>query len=345
MPSTLSKSQTPNQFILPDLLSSCLLKRGINPHYQEAAAESAAWLGSHNILSDKKRAEVISNHNELLVAHTYPYAEYEQFRTCCDFVNLLFIIDECSDEQNGQDAHATGKIFLDALRDADNQDSSPLAVMTKEFRARYIKLAGSQTSRRFFERCQSYIEAVAKEAQLREHGQVLDLESFIPLRRENSAVPLVFGLFEYALGIDLPQEVFDDSTFQEVFLTAVDLVCWSNDVYSYNMEYAKGIHGNNIVTVLMKTYNFDLQTSCDYVGLYFRKLMAQFEMGKIRLPSWSSEVDVQVARYVDALEYWIRGNLDWCFETNRYFGPHHHEVKSTRVVTLLHPTLVVDSDD
>ncbi|KAK7463064.1 Sesquiterpene synthase 10 [Stygiomarasmius scandens] len=338
----------PQQFILPDLLSCCPLKGATNPHYRQAGAESAAWINSYNIFTDQKRAFFIQGCNELLVSHTYPYAEFEQFRTCCDFVNLLFVVDEVSDDQNGRDARATGQIFLKAMKDPTNTDTSTLSTITKEFRARYFRLAGPQTSRRFLKHCEDYVECVAEEAELRERGQVLDLEAFTHLRRENSAIRVCFGLFEYALGIDLPQEVFDDATFMEAYWAATDLVCWANDVYSYNMEQAKGHSGNNIVTVLMRARGYDLQEACDYIGHYFKKLMARFTSAKARLPSWGSNVDAEVAKYVDAMGHWVRGNLDWSFETIRYFGPRHNEIKTTRVVTLLRPDSVpeiYESDD
>ncbi len=99
---------------------------------------------------------------------------------------------------------------------------------TDSFRERYMRLAGPNTARRFLQHCQDYIDCVSREAELREQGEVLDINSFTDLRRENSAIRLCFGLFEYVLGIDLPQEVFDDPTFMEVYWAAADLVCWAN---------------------------------------------------------------------------------------------------------------------
>lgn len=119
-------------FKLPDLLSMCPVKGSTNPHYAKAAAESSAWTNSYNLFTDQKRAFFIQGSNELLVSHTYPYADYEQFRTCCDFVNLLFVVDEVSDDQSGRDARATGNIFLQVMRHDDWDDGSPLAQMTKE---------------------------------------------------------------------------------------------------------------------------------------------------------------------------------------------------------------------
>ena len=125
-------SSPSRQFILPDLLPVCPFEGSESPHYSKAAPESSAWVNSYNILTNKKRAYFVQGSNELLVSHTYPYADYEQFRTCCDFVNLLFVVDEVSDDQDGKDARRTGNIFLYAMRDSNWDDGSLLAQMTKE---------------------------------------------------------------------------------------------------------------------------------------------------------------------------------------------------------------------
>ncbi|EIN03697.1 terpenoid synthase [Punctularia strigosozonata HHB-11173 SS5] len=321
-------------FYLPDLHAVCPLKGSTNPHYKQAGAESSAWINSYNVFTDRKRAFFVQGCNELLVSHTYPYAGYEEFRTTCDFVNLLFVVDEVSDDQDGEDARKTGNVFLNAMRHDDWLDGSALAKMTKDFRTRFLRLAGPACARRFLNHCDKYIEAVSREAEYREHGLVLDVEAFTNLRRENSAIRLCFGLFEAVLGIDLPDYVFEDATFMSLYWAAADMVCWSNDVYSYDMEQAKGLSGNNIVTVLMQANGTTLQETSDYIGEYFRDLMDRFTAKKAMLPSWTPQVDAAVARYVAAMEHWVIGNLIWSFETQRYFGPRHEEVKATRLVVL-----------
>ena len=91
-----------------------------------------------------------------------------------------------------------------------------------------MRTAGANCRRRFLEHCEDYIEAISKEAEYRERDEVLDMERYETLRRENSAVRLCFMLAMYALGIDLPDEVFEDSTFMTVYFAACDLVCWAN---------------------------------------------------------------------------------------------------------------------
>ena len=56
---------------------------------------------------------------------------------------------------------------------------------------------------------------------------------------------------------------------------------------------------------------------------------------KKHLPSWGVAVDAAVASYVEAMEHWIVGNLDWSFKTLRYFGPQNEEIRLTRIVSIL----------
>ncbi|KAI0649321.1 terpenoid synthase [Trametes meyenii] len=337
-------SSSPSSFVLPDLHAVTPFKGSFNPHYAEAAAESSAWANSYSVFSDAKRAFFLQAGSELLCAHAYPYADYERFRTTCDFVNLLFAVDEISDDQDGKGAHATGLTFYRAMSDPSFDDGSVLCTMTKEFTARLLKHCGPLTYRRFIKHCRDYIEAVAKEAELRERGEVLDLDAYQLLRRENSAVRFCFGLAGYALGIDLPDEVVEHPAFMTMHLSTVDMVCWSNDLYSYNMEQAMGHTGNNVMTVLMKDKNLDLQGAADYVGVHFKGLIDTFHAAKSTLPSWGPKIDDEVAQYAMAMQTWVIGNLNWSFETQRYFGHARHEIRRTRVVYLT-PRRVLDESE
>ncbi|KAI0711928.1 terpenoid synthase [Cerioporus squamosus] len=315
-------------FTLPDLLAACPLKGSTSPHYTQACAESRAWVNGYHMFRGSKLAFFLQGSNELLVSHTYPYAGYDQFRTCCDFVNLLFVVDEVSDDQDGQGARHTGEVFLNAMRYPDWDDGSPLAQMTREFKQRLLEYAGPRCYRRFLVHCVDYVNAVAREAELRERGEVLDTTAFQTLRRENSAIRLCFGLFEFVLGVDLPDAVFQDEHFMTLYWAAADMVCWSNDVYSYNMEQAKGHSGNNIVTVLMREKNIDLQAASDLVGEHFQGLMDRFMETKARLPSYWPRCRRR------GRTHWVIGNLEWSFESQRYFGSEHRRVRENGVVLL-----------
>lgn len=91
-----------------------------------------------------------------------------------------------------------------------------------------MKHAGPRSHQRFLQHSIDYVTAVGKEAEYREQGEILDLASYETLRRENSAVRLCFSLCELCLGIDLPDEIFEDDDFMALYWAACDMVCWSN---------------------------------------------------------------------------------------------------------------------
>jgi hypothetical protein len=73
-----------------------------------------------------------------------------------------------------------------------------------------------------------FFQAVAQQTLDRSLGDMLDLETYIALRRDTSGCKPVFVLMEYAAGIDLPDEVADHPIIRDLNEAANDLVTWSN---------------------------------------------------------------------------------------------------------------------
>lgn len=119
-------------YTLPDLEAICKWKAAFNPHHAEAAAASSKWVLGFGLFKGKKLQFFREGGSELLCSYVYHYADVEKLRVACDFVNLLFCIDEISDEQTAQDARKTGSVVLKALKDANYDDGSLLCRMTKE---------------------------------------------------------------------------------------------------------------------------------------------------------------------------------------------------------------------
>jgi len=75
---------------------------------------------------------------------------------------------------------------------------------------------------------EEWFKGVAREAQSRKDGIIPGVEEFIPIRRQTSAIALGFHMIEYALGIELPEKVLEDPTFQTLFNCAVDFIALKN---------------------------------------------------------------------------------------------------------------------
>jgi hypothetical protein len=135
---------SPRQFRLPDLLASCPLKDATNPYYKEASA-AMTFLRTENGLSLSRARMNSFVHMYTLMLVTNSFARLAILyvfvlrllfkRIKIDFVpqvNLLFVVDEVSDDQNGMDARTTGRIFVNAMKYPKWDDGSKLARITKE---------------------------------------------------------------------------------------------------------------------------------------------------------------------------------------------------------------------
>ena len=121
----------PQKYLLPDLIALCPFQWSKNPNYSLCRTEE---FNSSRFFTDPSDQLSFRNCDfELLCAYVWPqsYVDYEKFKTCCDYMNLLFVIDDVSDRQPGKDAEDTANAFLDVMNSIDVADSQ-LARLSKE---------------------------------------------------------------------------------------------------------------------------------------------------------------------------------------------------------------------
>lgn len=207
---------------------------------------------------------------------------------------------------------------------------------------------------RFKETLEQFFESVNLQAQDRDANQIPDLESFIDIRRDTSGCKSTFDLIEYAYDLDVPQEVLEHPVLEALKQGSNDLVAWSNvsspphashchllnsqfqDIFSYNVEQARGDDTHNLIPIFMEHHNMNLQQAVDKVGELCKNTIDAFISNLERIPDFGDEqVNREVKLYVQGLQDWIVGSLHWSFETERYFGKDGLKVKETRIVNLL----------
>ncbi|EIN07850.1 terpenoid synthase [Punctularia strigosozonata HHB-11173 SS5] len=322
------------QVLLPDLVKPFDTRRSVNSFHSTVGLEASAWVNSFNIFSGSRPTLFTEAKTELLAGYVCPSVGREEYRMCCDLLNLLLVIEELSARQGGLDARITGEVFFRSLNSPGWHDGSALAHVTKQFRGRFMRFARPSCRHRFMKHCEDYAQAVVREAEYRARRDILDVTSYTVLKRENTGVRVCFAMLEAALGLDLPDIVFANPVFISLYFCAVDMVCWSKDIYSYKLDQANGRSSHNIITVLMTHQHTSLQDTFRFAGEYFLRLLQRFHTIKSTLPSWGGGTDAAVAHYVQGLERWVAGNVQWSFETERYFGREREQVKRTRIVTL-----------
>ncbi|ESK87997.1 hypothetical protein Moror_10832 [Moniliophthora roreri MCA 2997] len=332
-------------FTLPDLegMFSILPNWGRNPYHEAAREESRRWFAEYTetTFGPKMTAFFENCEFELCMSYCYPQLDYEGLRAVVDWANILWYLDELTDTETGKDAGQTAEIVCRTLRDPCYNDGTSLCRMITDFRVNHLSRAGPETTRRFIEHCRKTFFAFSDEAELRARRVILSINDYLTLRRENGSVRNCFDLAECFMGLDLPESVYRLPDFRKAYEAAVDLVCLTNDVYSYNAEQARGYPSSNIMTVVMKEKGLGLQEASDYVGSLCRKLFdifqaSQREIQKLAYNTDGASVNVlrDALRGLEAYGHWVRGNAEWSFETERYFGRDKKKIQSSLVVVL-----------
>ncbi|KAF8901445.1 isoprenoid synthase domain-containing protein [Mucidula mucida] len=290
-----------------------------------------------NGLNDGPKMRAFMDNFELINSYCYPYAEKDGLRATMDLTNMLWLYDEFTDTESGQDARKSASVVEQALRDPDFDDGSWLCLIIKDFKQLHLARAGPDTARRFLEHLCSYARTVGKEAELRERDEILDIRGYIALRREIGGVKSCFDLVEYCLDINLPQEIYEDPVFVSGYNAAMDQITWSNYLNSYNLEQAKGRDGVNIIKVIMKTKALGLQAAVDFLGGYCEALIGEWQTARDTLSGRPGKKYSDAVRVLDAFGDWIRGNVVWNFVTERYFGARNTDIRNTHRVALKVP--------
>lgn len=112
------------------------------------------------------------------------------------------------------------------------------------------------------------------------------------------------------------------------------------DVYSYNLERARGHDLHNIITCVMHEKDLGLQEAIDWLGVWheeevvggFRK--AERELRELS-QAWPDHVAREIEFYINGLGCWVRGSDSWHFEGERHFGVQGLAIQKTRQVVML----------
>ncbi|KAI0076176.1 terpenoid synthase [Panus rudis PR-1116 ss-1] len=325
----------PTSFVLPDLVGHCTYPLHLNPHWDAVSRRSEQWLLKEANFSITKRETFMGLKAGELTSACYPSCDEYHLQVASDFMSYLFTLDDWSDEFDENDTNGLAKCVMGALRDpyGFETDKAP-GILAKDFFARYMEKGGPGCIKRFIHTMDLFFNAVTQQAIDRRLGLVPDLESYIPVRRDTSGCKPCFALIEFAAQIDLPDEVVNHPTIMSLEEATNDLITWSNDIFSYNVEQARG-DTHNMVVVVMRQRGLDLQGAIDFVGDLCKQSIDRFEADRQKLPSWGPEVDRDVQTYIRGLQDWIVGSLHWSFDTTRYFGSDGAAIKMHRQIKLL----------
>ncbi|ESS73140.1 germacrene A synthase [Methyloglobulus morosus KoM1] len=300
----------------------CPFPSAVNPHVEAVNDHTLAWVKKFDLVPDEGHFEHLKKSKfGWLAARAYPNAPLEELKIVSDWNTWLFVFDDHCDESGlGRnptllsDIHAD---LLDILKGrAPEQNDSALAHALHDIRLRLLHKASPAWMCRFVYSVIEYFESSVWEAHNRADGVIPDAATYILMRPYTGGLYTDIELIDITEDIYMPLHVRKNDVVQRLALMTNNVVCWSNDIISYAKESrCNDVH--NLVAILRPTQP-SLQKTVDLVAELTNTEINAFIELQLQLPSYTPQIDADLQRFVAVLHSWMRGNLDWAYDSGRY---------------------------
>jgi 5-epi-alpha-selinene synthase len=206
--------------------------------------------------------------------------------------------------------------YLHSPKDTVMEGQGPLFVALQDIWERTLPNVPTSTwPERFITDLSNYFESNAWEAANKKAGRVPSLEEYIHWRQFTVACYPFFDLCEVTQNIKKPENVPE---LDRLSTMANHVVAFFNDIISFEKELPTG-DCHNLVLVLQHEMRCSLQVAMDRAVEMHNLEMRDFLHLEAQIRNDERfRDDVNISEYINGLRYWIRGNLDWSYESGRY---------------------------
>ncbi len=292
---------------------------------EAAAAErvSLEWLLRLGLITNEPlKAKISKAHLTTLVAGFYPTAGPEELSLASDYVCWAFALDDIGDETEVGERPARLLELFDGFGrildgEAPRPSAGPLERGFHEVVERVSQFTTAAQMQEFAQGNRAYFGGMLWEANNRAHSQIPDEAAYLTFRPAAGAVPSFFALIEPLERIALAPQVRTHDAVQHLSRLAGGIICWINDVLSYEKERAHGDFHN-----LVMVYEHHQQLLPGVAGRqaigFINSGIQDFVTAAAQLPSFGQQQDHELKRYVDVLRAVIRVTLSWTYDSTRY---------------------------
>ncbi|GJJ07727.1 hypothetical protein Clacol_001932 [Clathrus columnatus] len=221
---------------------------------------------------------------------------------------LLFLIDEHTDCVDAGTARTRVDIIMNAIRNPHiprpQNEEWVGGEVARQFWANAIYRISLPAQTRFINELQAYLDSIVDEASDRESRHIRNIEDYFKIRRGTIGAKPLFAICEMYMNI--PEEVIRHPVIKKLSELVVNMIIIGNDLYSYNVEQARGDEIHNLVTIVMHEFKLDIQGAMNWMENFMR----------ISPLNFSKNITI----YQHPKGNWMRANESWSFESERYFA-------------------------
>ncbi|WNG59996.1 germacradienol/geosmin synthase [Archangium gephyra] len=157
-------------------------------------------------------------------------------------------------------------------------------------------------------------------------NRIPDPVDYVEMRRKTFGADFFMSLsLRLSQGDEIPPELFHTRTLRSLESSAGDYAWMINDIFSYQKEIEFEGEINNGVLVVQRFLDLDKPRAVEVVNDLMTARMQQFEhLVATELPALVEDYRLdakareKLHRYVEKLQQWMRGVLDWHLAVGRY---------------------------
>lgn len=292
--------------IIPDISVNYNIK--INSLYFLIREKTKEWFLSYEFFDKKKELKYLKQDFTLFACLTYPYCNKEKLRNISDFYHWLWIIDDISEKYGSNVIEM--ECFFNNILDENNNGKYSASLYDIINRMKLSK----KDEKDFINEISKYIKGTINRSN-NVYNDKITIKQYILVRRENSAVNIVFWHIKYCLSSlsSLSKNIIEyKEEFEKLLNLFDDYISISNDILSFKKEYIDG--DMNIVMIMHKYYNYSIQKSIDESFKLLNDILNQFNDISKEL----SNMNKYLEEVILAMKYWISGYLIWTKNSPRY---------------------------
>ncbi|MFI6386171.1 hypothetical protein [Nonomuraea sp. NPDC050540] len=301
----------------------CPFESEVNPYVVEASEDSFAWLLESGMLNEPDMLERYKSARfGWLTARAYPLVDRDMLKLLMDWCIWLFAFDDgfCESENLSRHTALIARALPEMFRvlhdiESDEPVTNVFAKSLQGLKERIAEHAERDQLDRWSTATKEYIFAQVWEAANRESNVVPSPEDYVFMRRRTGAMYPVYALIDIAGGRRLTPDEWHHPDIRALTEHANDLVVWDNDLFSYAKEKKHDKARHNLVNVLITHRGYSLQEALDEVATMHDRAVAEMVRLRGSVDTWGTRA---VRAYVQGLEHWVRGHIEYSLGSARY---------------------------
>jgi len=259
-----------------------------------------------------------------LIAEAYPTAPWEILTIAHDWSCWGFFLDDFDDASEAASRPgALSYLFAQIvaiLRDEPLPDNAaPLLQVLSGVWQRIHLYSSNEWRSRFRGTLADSLSAYQWEVQNRVCHRIPSVVEYIDYRRKTGGWRTLVLLVDLALGRTLPERIYRNPDLQRLLDTANNVICWANDLFSFEKECAIGeVH--NLVPVVQAEQHCSTNAAIQMIVDWHNQEVQQWQHLLKQMPRWSwRRQDMRhVQAYLAFSEHYMRANHVWSQVSGRY---------------------------